>query len=172
MRVTAANELTRLAQEGDTIAVRNTLPGIAVFQDDNLNVSTTWEGSEDPNGGHIREISATALRNPDFRSSVLRGIFEIEDAPDALAAAVAASKAEWESRQQARADSVAAIDRVSKRTIARGKVCIAPKGRDVCGTIAMDIENRPPLCAEHAAMASQYIQVEGPEGPIWKRASH
>ncbi len=166
----AAQELTRLAREGDVIVVRNTQKGITVFQDDQLNITTTWEADGDINGGHVREMSATALKNPDFRSNVLRGVFVLESAPDVLLAAIEASKAEWDSRTQARVDTTAAISRAADRTIAKGKTCIAPKGRDVCGNISMEMENRPPLCSEHQLLANQYVQVEGPNGSIWKRA--
>lgn len=165
-----AQDLTKLANAGDVIVVRNTQPGITIFEDPDNGVSARWEAAGDLNGEDVREMSAIALKSPDFRSTLLRGILVIEDAPEVLAEAVALSVAQWQSRQQTQADSKAAILRASDRSIAKGKTCIAPKGRDLCNSIAVVSENRPPLCTEHVLLVNQYSKVEGSDGtPTWKR---
>lgn len=171
--------LSRLAAEGDIIAVRNTQPGITVFSDTQLNHTTEWAADGDPNGGHIREVPAVYLRNPEFRQNLLRGIFAIEEAPEALAEAVAAQQAEWASRQQSKADSAASLERMADRTIGRGLSCIAPKGKDLCGNITLAMgakaSERPPLCPEHSHMVNEFVTtasgkvVDGKEEMIWRR---
>lgn len=172
-RLVTTQELTRLATEDEIIVVRNTQAGITVFEDDKLGISVTWEGTGDPNGGDLRELPASALKNPHFRSNIMRRIFVLEEAPDTVAAAWEAVQQEWAGRQNQMADSKAAIQRLADRRIATGKSCVMPKGRDLCGNIALDKSNRPPLCAEHEQYANQYVQVEGPEGtPVWRRTVH
>jgi hypothetical protein len=172
--------LSRLAAEGDILAVRNTQAGITVFSDPQLNHTTEWAGDGDPNGGHIREVPAIYLRNPEFRQNLLRGIFVIEEGPEALAEAVAAQQAEWASRQQARADSAQTLERMADRTIGRGLTCIAPKGKALCGNITLAMgakaSEHPPLCPEHSHMVNEFVAVptgkikDGKEEMGWRRA--
>jgi hypothetical protein len=172
--------LSRLASEGEIIAVRNTQPGITVFSDPQLNHTTEWAGDGDLNGGHIREVPAIYLRNPEFRQNLQRGIFVIEEAPEALAEAIQAQQAEWASRQQAKADSAKTLERMADRTVGRGKTCIAPKGKDLCGNITLAMgakaDERPPLCPEHSHMVNEFVAVatgqikDGKEEMGWRRA--
>lgn len=169
-RMAAAQELTRLATEDEIVVIRNTQPGITVFEDIKLGVSVSWEAADDPNGGHLKEMPASVLRNPHFRANIMRGIFVLEEASDVLAQAFEAVQQEWAGRQAQMADSRNAILRKSDRTIAKGKSCVMPKGRELCGSIALAKDNQPPLCAEHQQYGNQYVQIEGPDGtPVWKR---
>lgn len=164
-----AQELSRLAQDGDVIVVRNAQPGLTVFEDVGLGLSIRWEAAGDPNGGDVLEVSATALKNPEFRLNVLRGVFVIEEAPEALNEAVLRIQQEWSARGQQSEQVKATISRPADRRVAKGKSCIAPKGQDLCGTIALASEDHPPLCTEHMGLTNQYVQVEGPDGPTWRR---
>jgi hypothetical protein len=175
----AAQELTRLANEGDALVVRNTLPGITIFGDDQLKQTTEWQGAGDPNGGDVMEVSALYLKNPHFRKAVLREILVIEDAPEILRDALAAQKSEWDSRQQAKADSASTLQRMADRTIARGLTCIAPKGKALCGNISLVVgqnpNERPPLCAEHQHMVNEFVPsetgrvIDNKNEIVWKR---
>lgn len=174
----AAQQLTRLANEGDAIVVRNTLRGISVFTDSDQQ-TTEWQGTDDPNGGDIVECPATYLKNPHFRQAVLRGLFVIEEAPEVLAAALEAQISEWNSRQQSKADSAASLQRMADRTIARGLTCIAPVGKALCGNISLvsgqNPSERPPLCSEHQHMVNQFVPsetgrvIDSKNEIVWKR---
>lgn len=177
-----ASELTRLAKEGDAIVVRNTQPGITIFSDEQLKLTTEWGPNGDPNGNHIREVSAAYLRNPEFRQNILRGIFVIEDAPEILQEALDAQKAEWDSRQQTKIDSAKTLQHMADRTIGRGLTCIAPRGRTLCGSITLKMGNDPeehaPLCPEHSHMVNEFAREEtgsfGADGKpvtVWRRRS-
>lgn len=174
-----ASDLTRLAKEGDAIVVRNTQPGITIFFDEQLKLSTEWGPNGDLNGNDVREVSAAYLRNPEFRQNVLRGIFVIEDAPEILQEALNAQKAEWAARQTAKADSANNLQRMADRTIGRGLTCIAPKGKTLCGNMTLVMgsnrEEHPPLCSEHSHMVNEFTQEEtgsyadGKPTKVWRR---
>lgn len=178
----AAAELTRLAQEGILLTARNTQPGIVVFTDEAQHISLTWEGKGDPAGGDVHECPASLLKNPKFRETVLRGIIIIEDAPDVLQAALDKQLAEWDQRQQRLQSAQEDLERANDRIIGRGVPCIAPEGGkgELCGSTALVMgknpNERPPLCAKHAHLASQYVLTEtgrvdgdGKSETVWQR---
>jgi hypothetical protein len=179
----AALELARLANETDMIVLRNTRPGYTVFQDDNTKVTLVFAGAGDPAGEDVQQCSAALLKNSRLVRAVSIGILQIEEAPEALQAALDAQRNEYESREAKMAEAADLAQRAADRTVARGIACIAPKGSrgELCGSYTLAAQNpreRPPLCAEHQHLASQYAIMEtdniddnGKAEVVWRRAS-
>jgi hypothetical protein len=176
-----ASDLTRMANEGATIVVRNTQPGITTHTDELLKQTTEWTGAGDTSGGDVREVPAAYLKNPSFRDAIMRGIYVVEDGEESLMKAVESLRADWDGRQQAKLDSNETLKRSSNKSIGKGASCIAPKGTSLCGNISLvlgDEDNpKPPLCGEHAHMSTQYAQVptgrlvNNKEEKTWRRGS-
>lgn len=179
-----AESLSALAAQGPggaPVVVSNQLPGIVTFTDENTRINITWAGKGDPNGGDVKEVSPVILANPQFREQVLREIFHIEAGPDVLQRALDLQRAHWQSRQLALSSASAEIEKAQDTIVATGQPCIAPKGRDLCGSYALvmgkNSGEQPPLCEEHASLARQYFahetgrQVDGKPEVIWKRAT-
>jgi len=176
-------ELTRLTSENEIITVRNTMNTFTVFEDASRNLSYLWGPAGDPDGEDLQEVSSVVLRHPGFRRAFARGIYEIEDAPEALQEAMEAQKKAWEARQARVEQAGSLAQRASDRTIGHGVQCIAPGVRgEICGSYSLAMgqnpNERPPLCAEHIGLANQYVIVEtdiiGPDGKaevVWRRAS-
>lgn len=179
----AATELNRLAREGDLLVTRNTERGIVVFTDEASKISVTWEGANDAAGGDVVECPATFLKNPKFREIILRGLIEVEEAPEVLQEALDRQKAEWDQRQQKAKNAEVELQRTNDRVVARGVSCIAPAGKGaLCGSYGLVMgqnpSERPPLCAEHQHMASQYVSSEtgrtdanGKSETTWQRVA-
>lgn len=176
-----ASELTKLADANATIVVRNTQAGIATHTDELLKQTTEWSGTGDTSGGDVKEVPAAYLRNPSFRDAIMRGIYIVEDGEEMLMRSIEQLRQEWQGRLDAKADSNDALKRTSNKSVGKGANCIAPKGANICGNIALvlgdDDHPRPPLCGEHAHMATQYTRVAtgrlvgGKEEMTWRRGS-
>lgn len=180
-----AQSLSALATQGvggAPVVVRNNLPGIVTFTDDNTKIQTIWEGRNDRNGGDVKEVPPSLLQNPQFREQVLRGIFEIVDMDnnsDVLQHALDAQRAHWDARQLEAANASAEIQKANDTVIATGQPCIAPKGRELCGSYSLvmgtDPTAEPPLCDEHKSLARAYAPqqtgrlVDGKPEVVWKR---
>lgn len=179
-----AHKLTLLsAGTAGPVVIRNNLPGIATFTDENTKIQTIWEGRGDKKGGDVKEVSPVLLQNPQFREQILRGIFEVVDNdanPDVLANALNAQRASWELRQIEALSASAEIAKANDTVIATGQPCIAPKGRELCGSYSLvmgkDPSQEPPLCEEHKKLAPLYTAtqtgrlVDGKPEVVWKRA--
>jgi hypothetical protein len=174
-------QLAALARQDMPVAVRNQLPGIATFTDENTKINMIWQAHGDPNGGDVKEVHPSMLLNPQFRENVLRGIYTVESDPDVLNNALMLQRHGWDQRQAETANAAAQIQSAADQTVATGVSCIAPKGpRELCGVYAMveegsDPNSKPPLCAEHLHLARLYVpsptgrQVNGKDEIIWKR---
>lgn len=181
------NQLNKAAAEGGVLIIRNTQRGITIFHDDLLKQHVELQGAGDPNGGDIAQCPAGFLANPKFREAIQREILVIEEAPEALEAAIAAQRAQWDARQQNASDAQASLERSQNRVVGRSQTCIAPKsgergGADkgaLCGNVSLVMganpNEKPPLCAEHVHMVNQYIAVpsgrvvDNHEEMTWKR---
>ena len=180
MQFLSASELNRMMQDGVTIVIRNNQPGHTVFQDDNTKVVTVWDAAGDPYGGDVKEVSPTLLANPTFREHLLRGVFGIVEAPEELERAVEGMRAKWTNQQNKAANAAIELEETKNQVVATAQTCIAPKGKELCGSYAIvmgkDPSERPPLCAEHMPLAGQYVptetgrEVDGKPEVVWKRA--
>lgn len=164
------------------VVVRNMLPGIVCFTDENTRISVTWQGHGDVNGGDVKEVSPTLMANPQFREQVLRGIFSVERSAEVLQAALDLQRNHWNNRQLALQNASAEIEKANDTVIASGQPCIAAKGRELCGSYALVMgknpDEQPPLCQDHAHLVTQYAPTEtgrarsdGKPEIIWKRVS-
>lgn len=179
-----AESLSALAAQGvggRPVVVRNALNGIAVFTDEQTKITNQWAAIGDPHGKDVLEVSPSILANPQFREMVLRGIFTIEESPEVLQAALDAQRAHWQSRQLQAANASVEIEKSKDTVIATGASCIAPKGRELCGSYALvmgkDVTSHPPLCTEHMTLARNYAStetgriIEGKPEVIWRRVT-
>jgi hypothetical protein len=114
----------------------------------------------------------------------LRGIFEVIDTslhPEVLQSALNAQRAHWDERQLTAASAAAEIEKSNDVVIATGQPCIAPEGRELCGSYTLvmgnDPSQEPPLCTKHEALAPFYVSqqtgrlVDGKPEVVWKRKS-
>ena len=127
-----ASDLTRLAREGESITVRNTQKGLAVFTNDlGTQDQTEWQGTGDPEGRDILEIPATYLRNANFRRMLNLGVFVIEDAdnPEVLRAAEA-QRGAWTARNRHN-EQVDSISIHQQPQSSAGRYVIDDKGKSI-----------------------------------------
>jgi hypothetical protein len=175
-------QLSALARQDEPVVVRNQLPGISTFTDENTKINMVWQGAGDAKGGDIKEVPPSMLLNPQFRENVLRGIYKIEVDPEILNRALGLQRADWDHRQLEKSNASAQIEQSNDTVIGVGVACIAPRGpRELCGSYGLVLgknpDEAPPLCAEHQHLASQYAptttgrQVGGKDEVIWKRVS-
>jgi len=175
-------QLSVLARQDTPVAVRNQLPGIVTFTDDNTHINMVWAAHGDVKGADVKEVPPSMLLNPQFRENVLRGILSIEVDPGILERSLQLQRAEWAHRQLEKANASAEVQKANDTVVATGVACIAPKGpRELCGSYALVMgknpDEHPPLCAEHQHLSSQYAptytgrQVNGKDEVIWKRVS-
>jgi hypothetical protein len=146
--------------------VRNTAAGPTVFADAQQHVE--WSGAGDPMGGDLQPVPPSFLDNVQFHRMTARGILVVETADEAIAAALASHKADWENRlERQRTASIEAIDQAPQNDSVV-KTCLGPSGKDpsgACGAAvpikAAKLAEMPPLCPMHTGMASQFIATEG-----------
>lgn len=147
--------------------VRNHAAGPTVFTSQNQHVE--WAGAGDPMEGDLQPVPEIFLNDVQFHRNLARGIFSVEQAPESIQEALAAHKAEYESRiaRQQNA-SIAALD--TTRTDDSLMVgCVGPsdRGTGTCGIEiplkASDVGKRPPLCTQHAQLSGQYVAEEDTE---------
>lgn len=165
------------------VVVRNNHGNIATFTDENTRAVYTWEAAGDPHGRDVKEVSATILANPTFRENVNKGIFAIENDQDILRQALDAQRSHWQSRQHQAENAQVEIENAQAQVVAAAEPCIAPRGRELCGSYAVVSGNdqsgepQPPLCGEHKHLAPQYQPnttgrvVDGKPEVIWKRVT-
>lgn len=171
MQVASMQQFHRLAQTSETILLRNTQPGIAVYHNPKLEVEAIFEAKGDLGGGDIREMPASALADPNLRSCIQRGIYElVEASAPEVAEAVEAMVSDWRARTHQREDAAATLVRQSDRVIERARLCIAPSGRELCSIPVTGSEESAPLCSQHLNMLNQYVATTDATGKtIWQR---
>lgn len=176
----AQQDLLDLVKDGRTLVLSNQQDGITVFFDDVTRVELTWKGKGDPDGGDVKQVPSALLNNPVFCEQIQRGLFRIENSTDQLSRSIQLQQAAWTERQDKAAHADAELQKQQEETVvAVGRACIAPKGGAMCGSYAIvagkDSPEEPPLCDEHAHLASQYESsdtgrtVNGKPEVIWKR---
>jgi len=148
------------------IMIRNTLPGPTVFTSKMLGQHVEWAGNGDPNGGDVQPCPPEFLNDVQFRSSVVRGIFEVEEAGDGVEEILAKHRNEWDSRQtRQREMSEASIDQVADNDVLMLD-CIGPNGHSgsLCGepvpVKSTQVSEKPPLCGKHKSLVKQFISEE------------
>lgn len=146
--------------------VRNTAAGPTVFADNTQHVE--WQGAGDPMGGDLQPVPPAFLDNVQFHRMTARGILVVEEAEEAVAAALTAHRQEWEARLAAQRNaSKQAIDQAPMND-SLVKSCIGPSGKgpdQLCGVDvpikAAKVAEQPPLCSMHTGLAPQFIATEG-----------
>lgn len=165
------------------VLVRNTKPGPTVFHDPTTGSEVTWQGANDPMGDDVQVIPPTFLASSDFLRSLSRGIFVIESAPEDILAqldahlsspGLARQAASWKAKQaNEQTSALEHIDHTANNDIVAVK-CIGPstRGDGQCGAEIPVRDNarneKAPLCAQHAQLASQFVPTE--DGG-WTRAA-
>jgi hypothetical protein len=134
-------------------------------------------------GNDLRPVPSSYLEDVQFLSCLQRGIFSIEEAPEAVREALELHKQEWQSRQERqKAASQASLDQAPQNDMLMLS-CIGPSGKgtgQLCG-VQVPVKQRarneaPPLCGAHKGLASQFIAeeseqiVEGKPEVRWIRA--
>jgi hypothetical protein len=148
-------------------AVRNLEAGPAVFSDPTRNIAIEWQGADDEDGGDIQQVPDELADNVNFLRALQKGIFEVEEAPEALRAALDKQTASWRRKsEQAKAQTEAALDPQANNDIIPTP-CVGPGPRPgvQCGADVLIREKskgeRPPLCSKHKNLAGEYVITQG-----------
>jgi hypothetical protein len=159
-------ELESLANANETIHVRNTTDGIAVFT---LRVNGNDEISEfaakgDPEGNDVMALPSSYLKNGQFQKQLKKEIFEIIDADNAdVVIAFQAQKDAWKAQQATKAESDRLVEQNAPKAFA-GRQCLANDNGRQCSEYAVFAANnyreRPPLCSKHSHLSAQFIAEE------------
>jgi hypothetical protein len=155
---------------GTPTMVRNTAPGPAVFSDGGHHVE--WAGSGDVMQNDLQPVPESFLDNVQFHRMVARGIFVVEQADEAIQAALAAHKQDFTERMARQQSASAASIDMAPDNDSLMKDCVGPaaNGRGLCGQqVPIKVRaqaERPPLCPQHAELAGQYVARESDERVI------
>lgn len=147
------------------VMVRNTHPGPAVFSyGKDAENFIEWAGAGDGAGGDVQAVPAALLNHPQFRKSIVAGVYVIEDDPGLATATEAAHRAEYEQRMQQQQNASAAVIDIQPDNDFIILKCIAPaqpssyKLCDVDVSVrARDRFENPPLCPEHKNLAKNFV---------------
>lgn len=148
--------------------IRNNEAGPTVFEYDGGKSKVEWSGAGDPMGGDLRPVPAHYLEDVQFLSCLQRGIFSVEEAPEAIREAVELHRQEWTSRQErAKNATQESLDQAPQNDMLM-LACIGPSGKgsgQLCG-VQVPVKQRarneaPPLCGAHKSLVGQFIAEEG-----------
>lgn len=148
--------------------IRNNEAGPTVFEYDGGKSKVEWAGAGDPMGGDLMPVPTSYLEDVQFLSCLQRGIFSVEEAPEAIREAIELHRQEWVGRQErAKSASQASLDEAPQNDMLMLS-CIGPSGKNTsqpCGA-QVSVKQRarnetPPLCSMHKSLAGQYIAEEG-----------
>lgn len=147
--------------------VRNMEAGPTVFEWEGGKGKVEWAGAGDPMGGDLQPVPAEYLTQVNFRQALVKGIFAIEDAPEAILQATELHRQEWQIRQDmVKANAAASLDQAPQNDMLM-LACIGPSGKGsgtLCGyqvpVRARAKNDSPPLCGAHKGLASQFIAEE------------
>lgn len=148
------------------IMVRNTQPGPTVFTAGDQHVE--WQGEGDPAGMDIQQVPADFMNHVQFRQALVRGIFVVEDADEAIQDTIARHRDEWSIRQERQRNaSKEALEFVQDNDMLMLS-CIAPAGRGTSGATcnadvavkSRQVGEKPPLCNDHRKLAAQFLPEE------------
>lgn len=144
------------------VAVRNMTLGPAVFFDQQTNLALEWKGKGDPSGEDIQLVPDETFKNSaEFRKAMNRGVFAPVDDSLGDAAMEAQRVAHQANQDEQAAKAIAMVDEHRQQSVL-AVPCVGPGSRpdSTCGatTIVAPGEegDRPPLCATHAHLASNY----------------
>lgn len=147
-------------------AVRNLEAGPAVFSDPTQNIALEWQGAGDEDGNDIQQVPDILAENVNFLRALQKGIFQVEEAPEALRAALDKQTTSWRrKRAEAEQATQATISEEANNDIIPTP-CVGPGGKPgvACGADVMVREkqkgDKPPLCAKHKALAGEYVMTQ------------
>ena len=148
-------------------AVRNLEAGKSVFSDPIRNISLEWSGAGDVDGGDIQQVPDELAENVNFIRAMQKGIFEVEEAPEAIKTALEKQSASWRKQKAESAKvSAEAIDPEANNDLVPVP-CVGPGPRAGinCGEAVLLREktkdDKPPLCDRHKSLAGEYVMTEG-----------
>jgi hypothetical protein len=163
-------------------AVRNLEAGRAVFSDPTRNIALEWSGAGDVDGNDIQQVPDELAENVNFLRAVQKGIFAVEEAPEAIKAALDKQTTSWRRKaEQDREATAAAIDPEAHNDLLQ-VACIGPGQRagTKCEALVLVKEKtmgeKPPLCDRHKKLVSEYVMtqtdkiVDGKAETKWVRA--
>jgi hypothetical protein len=138
-----------------------------------------WQGKGDPAGGDVQPVPEEVQNVVAFQRCVRRGIFTIVDDQAAIDEAMNRQQTAWDKRQSfAQESATEVIDQEANNDLVI-LPCVGPSTRAEgrCGNdvTVKDLtkNDKPPLCATHETLASQYIpseeQVGGKNVTVWTR---
>jgi hypothetical protein len=146
-------------------AVRNTEAGPAVFSDLTKNIQIEWAGAGDEDGNDIQQVPDELAEHVNFLRAVQKGIFVVEEAPEAVQTALARQSSAWKrKRDQDATATQEAISQDANNDLVTVP-CIGPgRGGGQCGDAVVVKEktrgDRPPLCERHKGLAGEYVMTE------------
>lgn len=170
--------MSGVAVSSEIVIVRNKHAGPSVFEDNGPygRVPYEWAGFGDANGADFQEVPEHVTKQPAFRKTVARGIFEVvtDDNLDRLYT----TGQQWQdARTTAFADIESTMDRSTQKDMI-AVACIGPAANGTeCGAGVVLAANAvvnsvPPLCASHKHLAASYALISGEDGKDkWVRAS-
>lgn len=147
------------------VLVRNLMAGPTTLSDLDK-IMLKWEGRGDPAGNDVQPVPDAVLETVEFANAVRNQYLEVVDPSEDTKAILARQVQALTAARQASAQAVeATIDRVANRDYITVP-CIgpSPRGTGDCGLPVAVPEKKqdefPPLCAQHAPLASQCVQIE------------
>ena len=156
----------------DAVSVRNTMGGHLVLTPDLAKGDyIEWRGAGDPTGQDVQLVSPDVVRSPNFQKMLKRGALAIIDDEAEIAEADRRQQEEWERRLRTGDENAEeSIDRKANND-AIVLPCVGPGPRGTeskCGENVVvkekDKDARPPLCAQHDHLSSQYVATEMQDG--------
>lgn len=165
--------------------VRNTHPGPAVFSyGKDAENFVEWAGAGDRNGGDVQAVPAALLNHPQFRKSMVAGVYVVESGEDLAEQVEAAHRAEYQDRvQQQRDASVATIDQEPDNDfVVLSCIGFANKNSyKACGADvsvrSKDRFEKAPLCPEHKSQEKDFVPsgtgrlVGNQSEVVWKKVT-
>ena len=162
------------------IMARNNQAGPTVLSSDPKGTHfVEWQGKGDPACGDVQPVPEEVQNVVAFQRCVRRGIFTLLDDQEVIDEAMDRQQSAWDKRQTfSQETATEVIDQESNNDIVI-LPCVGPSTRAEgrCGgdvTVKDTSKNdKPPLCAQHETMASQYMPSEemvgGKNVTVWTR---
>ncbi len=150
-------------QTDGLMTVRNCKPGPTLFSDQNSNMMIEWQGAGDPQGGDIQQVPRALINNMAFAKSLRKGVLEVIEADDEIANLLSTQAAQQRALDAKREQETLSRMDEGMGTDMVGYPCLGPGERAgvLCGVMVPmsrdQLEQRPPLCAKHAHLASNFV---------------
>lgn len=162
------------------ILLQNETQGPLVFQDGTDGADVVWQAKGDPNGADVQPVPTAFLENSNFLRVLNKGTLSLYEASDDIrkqlekivsSPAMRHQAQTWQRQLEAKEEKVT-VDRQLNRDFVTNK-CLGPDARGV-GTCDIEVPSRetakgekPPLCPQHAHLASQFVSTETESGTVW-----